>query len=122
MINLKPMRITAELEYECVDKDEKECQQCQDRFKCWTSRTTVLPVTTMSIRQDTIYGHGDEFEFTAELPRCFRCGNMVGSKVTLRADVDGQLQIFNGICIAHFIRAEGTSPMTIEVKGVREIF
>ena len=117
---VSPMNMVAELEYECVDKDEEKCQDCRDRFKCWTSRDLYLPLSHVTLRKD-ITGV-DEIEFRAELPRCFRCGNMVGSKVTVRAIEDDVMQVFNGLIIAHFIRAEGTAPMEIEVKGVRKLF
>lgn len=112
--------MVAELEYECVDKGEQQCQGCRERFKCWTSRALHLSLSNVSIRHD-ITGR-DEIEFRAELPSCFRCGNMVGSKVTVKALENSTMQVFNGIIIAQYIRAEGTAPMEIEIKGVRELF
>lgn len=109
--------MVAELDYECVDKDEEACRDCRDRFKCWTSRSLTLPIIHLTLNKDIT--NKDEVSFTAELPRCFRCGNMCGSDVTIRTEVDGVVELFKGIIVAHYIRAEGTSPMTIEVKGIR---
>ncbi len=106
----------AELEYECVDKDEAKCQICEDRFKCWTSRDSTLQIVHLSMNRDMI-GH-DGFELDALCPRCFKCGNMVGSKVTIRAEQDGIFHIFRGVIMAQFLSAEGNEPMRLNIKGI----
>ncbi len=112
-----PMLMYAELEYECLEKDEQKCQECLDRFRCWTSRNLTIQVQHLQMNKD-ITGVGDNFEFVAECPRCFRCGNMVGSKVTIRAEHDNTYHVFHGIIAAQFLTVEGDEPMKLTIKGV----
>ena len=111
------MFMVAELEYDCLDRDEQHCQECDDRFRCWTSRNMTLPLARLDMRKD-ITSIGDEFEFDAECPSCFRCGNMVGSKVTIRAEHNQVIHMFEGVVIAQVISVEGDEPMKLNIRGV----
>ena len=114
------MLMFAELEYEC-EKDEQKCQECRDRFRCWTSRNLTIPILHYQMSRD-IQGYKDNFEFVALWPRCFKCGNMVGSRVTIRAEHDNTYHIFHGIIAAQFLTAEGDEPMKLTIKGVGNQF
>ena len=114
------MIMFAELEYECVEKDEEKCGKCRERFKCWTTRSLSLPITRMSMSKSIDLR--DEFEFEAELPNCFKGGNMVGSRVKIHAEHDAKIHMLNGIVTAETIMAEDELQMKIILKGVGEIF
>lgn len=108
--------MVAEIDYDCIEKDEESCQNCLYRFKCWTSRNLQLQINHLTMHRDI---YCDEVEFKAELPRCFKCNNMVGNKVTIRLG-DNDTQVFNGLIIAHYIHyTEPTTPMVIEIKAFR---
>ncbi len=109
------MFMYAELEYECVEKDESKCQVCDERFKCWTSRRSSFQIVHLSMNRQ-LTGQ-DGFELDAVCPRCFKCGNMVGSKVTIHTEHDGMFNIFHGVILAQFLSAEGNEPMRLKIKG-----
>lgn len=110
----------AELDYECSEKDEQKCGACQERFRCWTTRSLNLPILHLSISKGV--NIGDEFELEAELPNCFKGGNMVGSKVKIYAEHDNVIHVLNGIVTAETIRADDAKQMRLTLKGVGEIF
>lgn len=110
----------AELDYECVEKDEQKCGACRERFRCWTTRSLSLPILHLSMSKSI--DMRDEFEFVAELPNCFKGGNMVGSKVKIHAEHDNVMHLLNGIVTEETIRAEDDKQMKITLKGVGEIF
>ena len=118
-INLKPIVMVAEIEYDAYRKNEEECEKCDNRFRCWTGRTLVLMVERASITRE-LAAIADRFTFSAKVPSCFQCGNMVGSDVTVYVSGDTNQEI-KGKVLKQIITAEGTNPMEIEIEGVSTI-
>ncbi len=111
------MNAMAEIEYEC-QANIGECERCQDRFRCWTNKTLILSPTRLTLNRDV--SGLDEVEFTAYLPKHFRCGSMCGSGVKVTTMVDNTIQVFEGVVIAQYMMAEENTPMQITIKGRRE--
>ena len=114
--NIAKTFMFAELDYKCAEKDEQRCEACHDRFRCWTSRSPVLQILHYTMTRNT--SMRDEFEFEAELPNCFRGGNMVGSKVRGHMERDNTMQILNGIVTAQTITADNADQMKITLRGI----
>lgn len=112
----EPTSMVAEIEHDASRKNEEQCKNCDNRFRCWTNRTLVLSLERVSIEQGM--RDGDKFTFSAKVPSCFQCGNMVGSNVKIHATIGMHKQEIRGIILGQTIRAEGTNPMELEVEGV----
>lgn len=113
--------VVVEIECDAIRKNEDECRKCDERFRCWTNKMTLtLHPETFSMERSVV-NLGDKFTFATKVPRCFQCGNMVGSDVKIYmtgGTPSWDREVLNGVVFAQHIRAEGSNPMVLEIKGI----
>jgi len=114
-VNSTPVFIEAELPNVELAKD-KDCEKCNARFRCWTNRGTALKVESFTLSNDGM--SGDRLKFVVIVPQCFRCSNLVGSYAIVHVKIAEQEQHIRSLIMNQVIRAEGTSPMTLEIESV----
>ena len=113
---LEPVLMVAEIDYDAFRKNEEDCKNCDNRFKCWTNRTLVLSLVHLSISRGL--NDDDKFKLSANVPSCFQCGNMTGSTIKIISKGAYKLeQEITGIILGQTIMADETNLMRLDLVG-----
>ena len=119
MVTSKLDSIWAEIDCAGFRRDAKNCEKCEERFRCWTSNGFIIKPERLALERDVDI---DRLRLEAYVPNCFLCSDMTGAEVFIHMydTCRGLFDTFRGTIIEQYITAIENKPMWVELIAVHK--